>query len=215
MIIKICGMREPDNIRAVATLVRPDWMGFICWPGSKRFVAQVPAYLPQPPVQRVGVFVDAPVQYVRQQAEALGLHLIQLHGHEDEQYSHAIKEILHLPIIKAFGISDLSDIVKVNAYASRSSADYLLFDTSTPLVGGSGRQFDWSLLRPPPLPAQRWHRTSRCDTDPGIQPPPLHRHRPELALRSVGRPEGCACPAGFCRGTQTITHQPHTHTASI
>lgn len=146
MIIKICGMREPDNIRAVATLVRPDWMGFICWPGSKRFVAQVPAYLPQPPVQRVGVFVDAPVQYVRQQTEALGLHLIQLHGHEDEQYCHAIKEMLHLPIIKAFGISDLSDIVKVNAYARRSSADYLLFDTSTPLVGGSGRQFDWSLL---------------------------------------------------------------------
>lgn len=147
MIIKICGMREPDNIRAVATHVRPDWMGFICWPGSKRFVAQVPAYLPQPPVQRVGVFVDAPVQYVRQQAEALGLHLIQLHGHEDEQYCHTIKEMLHLPIIKAFGISDLSDIVKVNAYARRSSADYLLFDTSTPLVGGSGRQFDWSLLR--------------------------------------------------------------------
>ena len=49
MIIKVCGMREPDNIRAVEAL-RPDWMGFIFWPGSRRCVTTPPAYLPQPPL---------------------------------------------------------------------------------------------------------------------------------------------------------------------
>ena len=65
MIIKVCGMREPDNIRAVEAL-RPDWMGFIFWPGSRRCVTTPPAYLPQPPLKRVGVFVQPSLEEVVQ-----------------------------------------------------------------------------------------------------------------------------------------------------
>ena len=59
MIIKVCGMREAENIREVEQC-SIDWMGFIFWPKSSRFVSQVPAYLPKH-CQCVGVFVDASI----------------------------------------------------------------------------------------------------------------------------------------------------------
>ena len=60
MIIKVCGMRDADNIRAVEAL-GIDLMGFIFWPHSSRYVGPKPSYLPEN-CQRVGVFVDASVQ---------------------------------------------------------------------------------------------------------------------------------------------------------
>lgn len=56
MIVKVCGMREPDNIRAVEQ-TGPDWMGFIFFPHSSRHVSLRPAYLPER-CKRVGVFVN-------------------------------------------------------------------------------------------------------------------------------------------------------------
>ena len=46
MIVKVCGMREPDNIRRVEQ-AGPDWMGFIFFPHSSRYVSCRPAYLPE------------------------------------------------------------------------------------------------------------------------------------------------------------------------
>ncbi len=56
MIIKVCGLRDADNIRAVEE-AGADWMGFIFYPRSPRFVSEVPTYLPQH-AKRVGVFVQ-------------------------------------------------------------------------------------------------------------------------------------------------------------
>lgn len=56
MIVKVCGMREPDNIRRVEQ-AGPDWMGFIFFPHSSRYVSCRPAYLPEQ-CKRVGVFVN-------------------------------------------------------------------------------------------------------------------------------------------------------------
>lgn len=149
MIIKVCGMREPENIRAVEA-TRPDWMGFILWPGSKRYVPAPPAYLPQAPVQRVGVFVNPSVKDVVLQAQAFQLDLIQLHGHESPTFCLEVKNALQknglpaLPLIKAFSISTPADLLPTRDYIS--AADYFLFDTKSPLPGGSGQQFDWSIL---------------------------------------------------------------------
>ena len=55
LIVKVCGMRDADNIRQVEPLV--DWMGFIFAPRSPRFVADMPSYLPSK-AKRVGVFVN-------------------------------------------------------------------------------------------------------------------------------------------------------------
>ncbi|MBQ0048939.1 MAG: phosphoribosylanthranilate isomerase [Bacteroidales bacterium] len=141
MIVKICGMRDPENIRAVEQL-KPTWMGFICWSGSKRFVDHAPAYLPQ--CERVGVFVDAEPTYIYNMVHTLGLHRIQLHGNETPERCRELARDTQLPIIKAISVSSKDDIRRATDY--EEVANHLLFDTKTPLVGGSGEQFDWSVL---------------------------------------------------------------------
>ncbi len=141
-IIKICGMREADNIRAVEAL-NPDWMGFICWPRSSRHVEEPPGYLPS--VERVGVFVNPELSYILQKVEQLGLTRIQLHGDETVDFCRMVHAATHLPIIKAISILQASDIERAEPY--QGSVDYLLFDTKCTCVGGSGQQFDWDVLR--------------------------------------------------------------------
>ena len=139
MIIKVCGMREPNNIREVESL-GGDMMGFIFWPKSSRYVSQRPAYL-STQCKRVGVFVDEDIQTVRRIADEYALDYIQLHGHESSDYCAQLKG-LHL--IKAISVSGRNDIATYKQY--EGLVDYFLFDTKCPSVGGSGQQFDWTVL---------------------------------------------------------------------
>ena len=139
MIIKVCGMREADNIHEVEAL-GIDWLGLIFWPKSSRFVSQRPEYLPNQ-VKRVGVFVDEEAGRVMQTADEYGLDLIQLHGHESPEYLSLLKG--HR-IIKAFNIAIPSDFRDTTPY--EGLADYFLFDTKGKQVGGNGEKFDWSVL---------------------------------------------------------------------
>lgn len=142
MIIKVCGMRDAENIRAVEQ-TKPDWMGFICWKRSSRHVSVKPAYLPQ--CTRVGVFVDAPLQYILQMTDELKLNRIQLHGNEEPEYCKRIIQETNLPVTKAISVLAAEDIEKANRY--EDIADYILFDTKCKCVGGSGEQFDWDILQ--------------------------------------------------------------------
>lgn len=137
--IKVCGMREPDNIRAVETL-GIDLMGFIFWPKSSRYVSERPAYLPTH-CKRVGVFVDEDLEIVRRIADEYALDYIQLHGHESREYC---AQLNGLKLIKAISVSGHDDIATYKTY--EGLVDYFLFDTKCPSVGGSGQQFDWSVL---------------------------------------------------------------------
>ena len=138
-IIKVCGMREPDNIRAVEAL-GIDLMGFIFWPKSSRYVSERPAYLPMH-CKRVGVFVDEDLETVRRIADEYALNFIQLHGHESREYC---AQLSGLKLIKAISVSGHDDIATYKTY--EGLVDYFLFDTKCPSVGGSGQQFDWSVL---------------------------------------------------------------------
>lgn len=140
MIIKVCGMREPDNIRAVEQL-GIQWMGFIFWPKSSRYVETRPAYLPTR-VKRVGVFVYAEPDEVSRRADEFGLDYIQLHGSESPDYIRQLGS--RCPVIKAFNIATAADLEQTKAYEGLS--DYFLFDTKGKSVGGNGTQFDWSVL---------------------------------------------------------------------
>jgi phosphoribosylanthranilate isomerase len=140
-ILKVCGMRDGDNIRAVESL-GVDWMGFICWNGSSRYVNVPPSYLPAR-TKRVGVFVNPTIDEVCAQVVTLRLDLIQLHGLETTSFCHEVKATTGLPVIKAFAIKCETDLERTKEYAF---CDYFIFDTPTPLIGGSGEQFDWSLL---------------------------------------------------------------------
>ena len=85
--IKVCGMREAENIREVEAL-GIDMMGFIFWPKSSRYVSERPDYLPKH-VKRVGVFVNEDPEQVKRLAADYRLDYIQLHGQESpEQISH-------------------------------------------------------------------------------------------------------------------------------
>ncbi len=143
MIVKVCGMRDGDNIREVEQL-SIDWMGFIFYPKSSRYVSEVPAYLPTK-CKRVGVFVDASTDEITKKIHDFSLDAIQLHGNEyPEQISHLLSLTSHLSIIKAFNIATAEDLKSTASYTGL--ADYFLFDTKGPSVGGNGEKFDWSVL---------------------------------------------------------------------
>ena len=156
-------MREPGNIRAVEAL-GIDMMGFIFWPPSVRYVASKPAYLPEH-TRRVGVFVDADIEDVLSRTADFGLDIVQLHGSETPAYVRCLRERLAaqdvspsaqspsegvgsgskmLRIIKALPVATASDLAAAQAYDTL--VDAFLFDTRTPLPGGSGCQFDWDVL---------------------------------------------------------------------
>ncbi len=132
-------MRDAENIREVEAL-GIDLMGFIVWPKSCRYVVERPAYLPTK-CKRVGVFVDEDIEQVKRIADEYALDFIQLHGHETPDYCAQLKG-MHL--IKAISVSGRDDIATSKAY--EGLVDYFLFDTKCPSVGGSGQQFDWSVL---------------------------------------------------------------------
>ena len=139
MIIKVCGMRDASNIQELEKL-SINWMGMIFWPKSSRFVTDVPSYLPKL-VRRVGVFVDASLEDIRQHVSDYQLDLIQLHGKETPAFAEALKP---LSVIKAFNIADAEDLKQTKAY--EGIVDYFLFDTKGKVVGGNGEKFDWSVL---------------------------------------------------------------------
>ena len=146
-LVKVCGMRDADNIREVEAL-GIDYMGFIFWPKSSRYVSEMPTYLPTK-CKRVGVFVDASIGDVMTIAEQYQLDLIQLHGQESSSYITQLRPHLSLlnskiSIIKALNIATTADLANAKQY--EGIVDYLLFDTKGKSVGGNGEKFDWSVL---------------------------------------------------------------------
>ena len=111
--IKVCGMRQSDNIRQVEAL-GIDMMGFIFWEPSTRYVAQKPDYLPA--CARTGVFVNASPEYILSTVRTYGLSYVQLHGQESPAFCHHLRLTLNqsglasVQFIKAFSISVPGDL---------------------------------------------------------------------------------------------------------
>ena len=160
LIIKVCGMREAENIREVDQLsifrsalplgsskncqLSINWMGFIFWPKSKRYVNKIPDYMPVN-AKRVGVFVDEEIETIQRIADDYALDILQLHGSESpEQISQLSIVNCQLSIIKAFNIATAEDFEQTKAY--EGLVDYFLFDTKGQSVGGNGAKFDWDVL---------------------------------------------------------------------
>lgn len=139
-------MREPDNIRNVAK-TGVTWMGMIFWPKSSRYVSDLSAADAIPDgITRVGVFVNQPNEEIARIADRCRLDIIQLHGSESVADIMALRKMLpeDTKVMKAISVSDTNDVKKAECYAD--VVDILLFDTKCQTVGGSGKQFDWSVL---------------------------------------------------------------------
>lgn len=149
MLVKVCGLKESENIRLVAALPQVDLIGLIFYPRSHRYVdspevAETVAGLKSKCV--VGVFVDETLEEVLRHCDEYHLDGVQLHGHESPDYLLSLQR--HLPsgvsLIKAFSIGSEDDLLALSGYEGLCS--YFLFDTPTGGHGGSGRTFDWQLL---------------------------------------------------------------------
>jgi phosphoribosylanthranilate isomerase len=143
--IKVCGMRNPENIKQLVAL-KPDFIGFIMFHGSKRFVGNnyvLDTDIPES-IKKTGVFVNAVFKDVVHWKSRLNLDIVQLHGSESPEYCKEIHDI-GFKIIKAFGINPDFKFSILDEYAP--FCDYFLFDTLTSSHGGSGLKFDWSVLQ--------------------------------------------------------------------
>lgn len=139
--IKLCGMTRLCDVDAVNEL-RPEYVGFVFAPGSKRRVtpdqaAELKARLIDG-VTSVGVFVNEPIENVCQLVDDGVIDVVQLHGSEDEAYISRLRERFHGIVIQAFKIRSEEDVLKAN----RSSADFILLDSGA----GTGKAFDRDLI---------------------------------------------------------------------
>ena len=138
-LIKVCGMREAENIREVEAL-GIDLMGFIFWPKSSRCISTRPEYMPVN-AKRVGVFVNEDLEQVKRIAKDYALDIIQLHGYESTEYAKNLRE---WKVIKAFNIASEEDLESTVIFDG--AVDCFLFDTKGKAVGGNGEKFDWEVL---------------------------------------------------------------------
>lgn len=137
MKIKICGLFREEDVRYVNQAL-PDYIGFVFAKSKRQVTVEQAIHLKRmldSHIQAIGVFVDAPISEIMTIVELGIIDIVQLHGHENQQYISKLKKQINIPLIKAITIEDIN-----NEY---EDIDYYLFDSSN---AGSGRCFDWSLI---------------------------------------------------------------------
>lgn len=147
--IKMCGTTSKRDAD-VAVELGVDALGFIFAERSPRYVrpdiaASLIDDLP-PFISRVGVFVDAGLDKVKEIVRRTGLTQVQLHGKESAEFCQELKKWNRsLSVCKAFLVGHESSGPDTSPYLG--SIDCLLFDTYVKgMDGGTGRTFDWGVL---------------------------------------------------------------------
>ncbi len=149
-LVKVCGMRSPENIAQVA-LLAPDLMGFIFYPRSPRYAGELPEEtiktLPAT-ISPVGVFVNETTQRVLSICRRYGIGIAQLHGNEPAEQCLELKNE-GLKVFKAVGMEESTSWEELRPYCD--AVDMFLLDTKTAGYGGSGKKFNWEKLDDYPL----------------------------------------------------------------
>ena len=192
-------MRDANNINDVSNL-SINWMGFIFYPKSPRYVRQISSNAGIIPdysslemknadendaerIQRVGVFVDDMPQNIVTRVFNYHLDIVQLHGSESPVMIDNLRRTIDpdirkgIKIMKAISVKSEEDIQRCKEYYGH--VDYFLFDTKTPMKGGSGEQFDWSVL-------QSYEGTTPFLLSGGIGPEDASRVRAFSHPRCIG-----------------------------
>jgi phosphoribosylanthranilate isomerase len=150
MKIKVCGLRDVDNIKAVAAL-GPHYIGLICYDRSPRYISN----LNEAEINdlgettlKTGVFVNESAENISHLITKYSLNAIQLHGNETADFAAAFKN--KVVVLKSFGIDEYFDFKQLEEFVE--SVDFFLFDTKTPAHGGSGESFNWDILNDYHLP---------------------------------------------------------------
>ncbi|GBE90377.1 phosphoribosylanthranilate isomerase [Nostoc cycadae] len=149
MRVKICGITQPKQAKAIASLGATA-LGFICVPTSPRYVTamQIRATVTQLPddIDKIGVFANAPIEEISQIVNDSGLTGVQLHGDETPEFCHqARQKIPNVEILKALRIRSFDHLEQASIYAQY--VDTLLLDAYHPQqLGGTGQTLDWAML---------------------------------------------------------------------
>lgn len=147
MRIKVCGMTSAEQVLQLDEM-GVEFAGFIFYPKSPRYVYK---FMPRPEIKKikgkginkVGVFVNAPIEEVLETVDDCGLYIVQLHGDETPKYCEKIAD--YVTVVKAFRLREDDNVLwKVKDY--QDVADMFLFDTEGAGYGGTGRKFDWKML---------------------------------------------------------------------
>ena len=150
MRIKICGITQPQQGKAIASLGATA-LGFICVPASPRYVKvdQIRAVVEQLPekIDKIGVFANSTALEITQTVVNSGLTGVQLHGDESPEFCQQVRQLLpNVEILKALRIRSVEDIDKAATYTA--TADTLLLDAYDPQqLGGTGTTLDWVMLQ--------------------------------------------------------------------
>ncbi len=143
--IKICGLRDPDNIEDILEL-RPDYVGFIFYPKSSRFIGdKLPKTIMEEieEAKKVGVFVDESYADIQAAIDKYDLDVVQLHGNELPELCAEVQNY-GVDVIKAISIDENFNFKILKVY--ERAVDFFLFDTKGELPGGNGVPFDWEIL---------------------------------------------------------------------
>ncbi len=146
--VKICGLTNLEDAR-FASGAMADYLGFIFYRKSPRYIEPGEAgaiinWLEGP--DKVGVFVNQPLDEVNQIAKQTGLDYVQLHGNESVEYC----QLIDKPIIKVIHITGETthETLKEQVALYSDVASYYLFDSKIgEQWGGTGKTFDWSILK--------------------------------------------------------------------
>lgn len=149
-LLKVCGLTKLDQIQELISM-NTDFLGFIFYEKSPRYVLN---HLSLDDISKinhqgkVGVFVNEEINTILEIAQKANLNFIQLHGDESENFISELKEKLkpETGIIKVFRIGDQNEDLAFKIDNLKSNINYLLFDTDSKAFGGTGKQFDWTLL---------------------------------------------------------------------
>jgi len=141
MIIKVCGITQPEQYNELSCL-NTDMIGFNFYTKSPRYIDHPIHADTNGAAKNVGVFVNATIGNVMDKVTTHKLDFVQLHGDEPPEYCREIMD--RVEIIKVFRVDYSFDFAVTKVFDD--SATYFLFDTKTPLFGGSGEKFDWQKL---------------------------------------------------------------------
>ena len=145
--VKVCGMCDPLNVKEIAE-TKPDYIGFIFFSGSPRYVGEEPEMAlfnnVSPGIKKTGVFLNEDNYKILDVSMATGLDMVQLHGNESPETCLQLKTS-GLLIIKAFNIGMNFGFENLIPYMP--VCDYFLFDTKSEKPGGSGSKFNWEILK--------------------------------------------------------------------
>ena len=151
MKLKVCGMTDFEQLQKLEES-GVDFAGLIFYEGSKRFVGNKlknqKSEIRNLKIKKVGVFVNAAIEDIKDAAKEFGLSYVQLHGDETSEFCKEVKEFIS--VIKAVRINDKTNLEnELNNY--HNACDYFLFDTDSKLYGGTGKKFNWNILKVAPI----------------------------------------------------------------